>query len=51
MGNWLGKGWAQPVTSKPWAFVASTLFTISKISGYRLANAAKGFAWRKACGV
>jgi hypothetical protein len=47
----LGHGWAQPVTSKPWAFVASVLFQVSRLSGYRVLNHSKHLAWEKACGL
>jgi hypothetical protein len=43
--------WAQAVVSKPWAFVTSVLFWISKASGYRVLNHAKCIAWQKSVGV
>lgn len=46
-----GKDWAQPVTSKRWAFYATVLFTISKATGYRRLNHAKHIAWERACGI
>ena len=45
-----GEGWAQPVISKPWAFVASVLFALSKASGYRVLNGVKHRAWQRAVG-
>ena len=42
--------WAEPVVSKPWAFVATVLFALSKLTGNRVLNRAKGFAWRHAIG-
>jgi hypothetical protein len=43
--------WAQPVRSYPWAVVATALFTLSKLSGYRALNHAKHSAWVRACGL
>ncbi len=42
------KNWAQPVVSKPWAFVATVLFALSRWCGHRVLNGAKGRAWNKA---
>jgi len=44
-----GKGWAQPVTSKPWAFIATVLFTVSRLTGHRVLNHRKHIAWQRAC--
>lgn len=49
--TWLGYGWAQqPVTSRTWAFIASLLFEVSRLTGYRVLNHAKHVAWCKAGG-
>lgn len=45
---WLGYGWAQPVTSRSWAFVACLLDAISRASGHRVLSVAKHSAWCKA---
>lgn len=45
------KDWAQPVTSKPWAFVTTILFWVSKASGHRIFSYAKCIAWEKAVAV
>ncbi|MGH9095578.1 MAG: hypothetical protein ACRDXE_10495 [Acidimicrobiales bacterium] len=40
-----------PVKSKPWAVVSTVLFAISRASGYRVLNGAKGRAHRRAGGL
>jgi hypothetical protein len=47
----LGYGWAQPVTSRRWAFLASALFYLSRLTGHRVLNHQKHVAWQKACGL
>ncbi len=42
------KNWAQPVTSKPWALVASVLDQAKRISGYRLFVRSSHRAWEQA---
>jgi hypothetical protein len=51
MGKWFGKGWAQPVVSKPWAFVATATEWAKRLSGYRLAVHSHHRAWERACGL
>lgn len=51
MGKWFGVGWAQPVTSKTWAFIASLLEGIARLSGYRVLSHWKHVAWCRACGL
>lgn len=43
--------WAQPVTSKRWAFVASVLSHAKAASGYRLFVGESHRAWVKAYGL
>jgi hypothetical protein len=44
------KTWAEPVVNKPWAFIATALFMISKFTGYRTLNHTKHIAWLHAIG-
>lgn len=46
-----GKGWAQPVTSKPWAFVATVTHAIQRASGHRLDGRYAARAWARAVGA
>ena len=51
MRRWFGYGWAQqPVTSRSWAFAASALDAIARLSGYRILSTAKHIAWSRAGG-
>ena len=51
MKHWFGIGWAQPVVSRQWAFVASVLFALSSLTGHRILNHTKHRAWERAVGV
>lgn len=53
MGVWFGKGWAQPVVSKRWAFVATVTEWIKRGTNYRWAwpTHAHHRAWERACGL
>lgn len=51
MKGWFGYGWAQqPVTSRTWAFIASLLFAVKRLTGHRVLNTATHIAWAKAGG-
>lgn len=51
MKRWFGYGWAQqPVTSRVWAFIASLLFAVSRLTGFRVLSTAKHIAWCRAGG-
>jgi hypothetical protein len=51
MMTMFGNGWAQPVVSKPWAFVATILHALCRLSGYHVFVHAKAHAWERACGL
>lgn len=46
--SWFGYGWATPVKSRAWAVVASALFALSQVTGYRYFNGIKHTAWCRA---
>lgn len=51
MGVWFGKGWAQPVVSKRWAFVATVTDRLKRLTRYRLFVSAAHRSWERACGI
>lgn len=46
-----GKGWAQPVVSKPWAFAATVTEWGKRATRYRLFVRVHHRAWERACGL
>ncbi len=51
IGTWFGKGWAQPVVSKRWAFIATVTDWLKRATNYRLGVHIHHRAWERACGI
>lgn len=51
VARWFGKGWAMPVVSKRWAFAATVLDRVKRVTRYKIGSHAAHRAWEHAVGV